>query len=141
MTVEEALIKYLNNTRKDIIDEMKFRDMYLSGKTANELEIDVEDNVGQILADVAFQTLLTGRAPGKMPPIAGIQRWVEMRNLNISPWAIAKSIAKNGTAIFQKKRAPLDLNKVMDIHKQQLLKDLGEHYRAEIVNEIKTHKP
>lgn len=41
--------------------------------------------------------MLYGRGPGKMPPIEPIAGWCAKQGIDISPWAIAKSIAKKGT--------------------------------------------
>lgn len=40
-----------------------------------------------------------GRGPGKMPPIGNIEAWIRNKGLapQVSPWAIAMSIAENGT--------------------------------------------
>lgn len=46
-----------------------------------------------------------GRGPGKMPPVQNIQRWVEARGLDISAWAVAKKIAKEGSKDYREKNA------------------------------------
>ena len=38
-----------------------------------------------------------GRGPGAMPPVDKIQVWIDARGLDLSAWAVAKSIAQRGT--------------------------------------------
>jgi hypothetical protein len=37
-----------------------------------------------------------GRRRGIMPPVEPIAKWIKQRGLNLSPWAVAKSIKKKG---------------------------------------------
>lgn len=39
---------------------------------------------------------ITGRAPGRMPPIEPIKHWIDKHRLNLNEWAVAKSIARDG---------------------------------------------
>lgn len=41
--------------------------------------------------------MLYGRRPGKMPPVAPIASWCAKYGISISPWAVAKKIAREGT--------------------------------------------
>lgn len=41
--------------------------------------------------------MLYGRGPGKMPPVEAIAGWTRKYGIEISPWAVAKHIAKHGT--------------------------------------------
>lgn len=53
----------------------------------------------KVLLDAPDYTwfMLFGRGPGKMPPIEPIAGWCAKMGIDVSPWAIAKSIAKKGT--------------------------------------------
>lgn len=42
-----------------------------------------------------------GRGPGGMPPIANIERWVQAKGLTLSAWAVAKKIARDGSADYR----------------------------------------
>lgn len=41
--------------------------------------------------------MLYGRGPGKMPPIEPIAGWMRKYGISVSPWGVAKNIAKYGT--------------------------------------------
>lgn len=57
---------------------------------------------GRVMApDYIFQALEDGRRPGKMPPVSEIEQWVDSKGLDISPWAIAKTIAAKGTKLYR----------------------------------------
>jgi len=62
--------------------------------TGTDLEITVNGYI---------QYLIFGRGPSKkLPPITEIEQWMAQRGItDVSPWAIAQSIAKNGSSIFQ----------------------------------------
>ena len=45
-----------------------------------------------------------GRAPGGMPPVDRIQAWIDAKGLDLNAWAVAKRIAKDGSADFRAKR-------------------------------------
>jgi len=60
-----------------------------------EFVVDGDDVV--LKAPEYSRFMLYGRGPGKMPPIEPIAGWCAKNGIDISPWAIAKSIAKKGT--------------------------------------------
>ena len=140
MSVEQALRTYLEKTKGSLIQQMKFQDFYASGKTANSLEVQVTGNKGELLGGEAVYYMIYGRGPGKMPPVEAIAAWVKSRALDISPWAVAKHIAKYGTAVFQGKRKPLEFAMVVGLHRDELLKNLGEHYRDLVITKIQQAK-
>lgn len=68
------------------------------GRTAH-FSLDLSSkNPSVILHTPAYtQFLLFGRGPGKMPPVAPIESWMEEKGLEGSAWAIRKHIADFGT--------------------------------------------
>ena len=68
------------------------------GKTAHFTLDTSSKNPAVILHTPAYtQFLLFGRGPGKMPPLAPIESWMEAKGLECSAWAIRKHIADFGT--------------------------------------------
>jgi hypothetical protein len=59
--------------------------------TPNSVSVELYARQSIIFAD-------RGRPAGAMPPVSAIRAWVAAKGLDISPWAIAKSIAQKGTA-------------------------------------------
>lgn len=99
----------------DIFDEIKLDLSEIDLGPATEIVISGYHNAGysggefenakfiadddKIILDAPEYTrfMLFGRGPGKMPPIEPIAGWCAKMGIDVSPWAIAKSIAKKGT--------------------------------------------
>lgn len=81
--------------------------MNASGEWKRSLEVRTEVNKGEIWGRQYTEQLVYGRKPGKRPPIAPIESWVNQK-LGYSgtqargiAFAIATKIAKEGTDYFQ----------------------------------------
>ena len=60
---------------------------------------------GQLETDDYYQFVGSGRGPGGMPPVEPIQAWLNAAGISdVSPWAIAKSIAAKGTRDWRMKK-------------------------------------
>lgn len=60
---------------------------------------------GQLETDDYWQFVGSGRGPGGMPPVEPIQAWLNAAGISdVSPWAIAKSIAAKGTRDWRMKK-------------------------------------
>ena len=68
------------------------------GKTAY-FTMDISSNSPSVILHTPAYTnfMLYGRGPGKMPPLAPIESWLEEKGLEGSAWAIRKHIADFGT--------------------------------------------
>lgn len=60
--------------------------------------------VGQLETDDYWKFVGSGRRPGGMPPVQRLAEWVQRSGAEVSPWALAKSIAKRGTRDWRNKR-------------------------------------
>ena len=92
--------------------------MNASGEWVDSIETTAANNVGKIRGRDYSEFLQNGRKPGKMPPIAPIERWVQVK-LGLSgneakgaAFAIAKKIAAEGTEYH--KQGGTDLLDVLD---------------------------
>lgn len=87
-----------------------------SGDLANSGEYEIAGNELVILANSYLYFSIYGRKPytitnkngkvvadpKKLPPISNIEKWLKDKGLvNLSPWAVAQSITKNGSKIWQ----------------------------------------
>ncbi len=45
---------------------------------------------------------ITGRGPGNLPPVDRMRDWISDIGSGASPWAVALSIAANGTLLWQR---------------------------------------
>lgn len=110
MTITDILneegIELLNNIRAN----MGAANMNVTNETSHSLRFEIKQEGTkfrfQLIGRPFFMTVQTGRkpTPGKKPSREMIDRitaWVEGRNLDISPWAIAVKIQEKGTKLWQ----------------------------------------
>lgn len=82
--------------------------MNATGQWLESLEVVAKDGISAIRGRDYSEQLAKGRASGKMPPIAPIERWVNAKlgiqgkQANSIAWGIAKKIQKEGTSWYQK---------------------------------------
>ena len=60
---------------------------------------------GTMFADSQWRYVGNGRGPGGMPPVENIQAWIDAKGLDISAWAVAKTIAEFGSKDFRQKNS------------------------------------
>jgi|SRR5215216_6637106 len=138
MTRQEATIKYFENVISNIADQQIELGFYASGKSISSLEYKVEeDGTGKMTGDQSFYYQIHGRAPGKMPPIQEMIAWIQVKRLQISPWAVAKKIQREGTAVFRGERKGLNMQLAFDKAKPDYMKDLKSAVKKSIVEKIK----
>lgn len=88
----------------------KFRElgMNATGEWLDSLEVTTGENSGTIRGRDYSQQLALGRKPGKRPPIAPIEKWVNAKfgitgaQAKSMAFAIATKIAREGTTWHQK---------------------------------------
>lgn len=101
---KEAVEKLRDDVRKIMVD----RNKNATGGTSDGIAVIASqgDGFGQALleADSTWKWVGNGRGPGRMPPIAPLQAWVNARGLSISAWGVAKKIAKLGSKDYREKR-------------------------------------
>ncbi len=59
---------------------------------------------GVLIAEENWKFWGNGRAPGGMPPVQNLQRWIDALGLSLNAWAVAIGIRKRGTRDFREKR-------------------------------------
>lgn len=114
-----------------------------SGEFAKGLEAVYTPNKGTIRGFV----YLAGRKAGKMPPVSAILDWLKVRgmtsvrknqSIKSLAWAIAKKIAKEGTAkenalkIYEQVITPQRINKIIDRVAKLNVNRLITEIRAEL---------
>ena len=81
--------------------------------------------VGTMEGEEQWKYVGNGRGPGKMPPVQPIAAWVAARGLDISAWAVARSIAKRGSKDWRN-RAPNVFESAMDDWEGKVLPRLAD---------------
>lgn len=139
MTAEDAIKKFLDSVRSDIILQMDERNMIASGGTIASLKVELADGTpvtGKLTGNPSIYYLIHGRKPGNMPPVQRLFDWVRARGLDISPWAVAKSIAKKGTTIFQGRRKGLEIPPIMEKHMTELMENLKDSIMNNMISKM-----
>lgn len=129
---KETIFNVLEIIKRRIIQDQQQKRIAASGKSARSLDIQEVQTGGQLVGNDYFQQQITGRKPGKFPPIQPIMDWIDSKNLSFQKitkkslaYIIARKIAKSGTDIYRKKREGLGITKIVDdtlpILKDQLI--------------------
>lgn len=79
---------------------------------------------------------ITGRGPGNMPPVDRLQDWVSDVGLDASPWAVAVSIAENGTLLWQRGGNKDKVDKIFNSMETEALERLEVFYKSLVENSI-----
>lgn len=110
-----------------------------SGKLANSGEWYFDGAKLNIYVNYYLYWLIFGRKnETKRPPIFAIEEWMNEKGITgVSPFAIANSIGKNGSSIFQKFQG-MPSNLLEDIDLDNLLNDMVEKLGIEAVGLVTT---
>ena len=107
---EDILRKEMELLKQDLVAKHLELGMKASGKWIETLENKTERLSGVMIGQKYTQQLVSGREPGKFPPIALIIQWIKDKgikpfdsNMKISSLAflIARKISKVGTKYFR----------------------------------------
>lgn len=71
-----------------------------TGATARSIVSEVQGMTARVYSPLVYASVMeTGRRPGaKMPPPAALEGWIARHNPDISPFVLARAIARRGTA-------------------------------------------
>ena len=87
------------------VRELEKRRKVATGRTMRSLTISLTSSdaaqTGKLEGDEQWKWVGNGRGPGRMPPLGPIQEWVNARRLTISAYAVARTIAKQGSKDFR----------------------------------------
>lgn len=144
MSVEDNIKKMLETVAGALRDDQVAKGIQASGRSARQLHIVTKVGKfsvsGQLVGNGTWWYQFFGRRPGKMPPIESIIQWLADKVLKLNPWAVAKSIAKSGTTIFQGRRPGVNIHEAVEKSSEQLAKDIGKAAVLEIVTKIRKAK-
>jgi hypothetical protein len=92
--------------RDNIRTSMADKGKNATGETARTLDV-IARNVGAdggeaaLEANANWKWVGNGRGPGRMPPIGPIQAWIDAKGLELSAWAVAGKIKREGSRDFR----------------------------------------
>lgn len=105
-----AVERAMKGLRQDVADLAGERDLNATGGTLRETTPRVFGKagagiggaiIGQLVAPENWRYWGNGRGPGAIPPVANLQTWIDAKGLDLSAWAVAKSIAQRGTRDYR----------------------------------------
>jgi len=133
----------IEGIRKAAIAEGERRGKRATGRTLSTLSTFVtvgpSSVVGELQGEEQWKYVGNGRAPGKMPPIQPIAAWVAARGLDISAWAVARSIATRGSKDWRNKAPNIFQSAMDDFEKDGLsaLEDeVGGHFEEQVLETV-----
>lgn len=109
--ISQILKEELEQIKKELIDKHNELGMKASGNWEQSLSVEIDSSRGVITGEPYTDQLISGREPGKFPPIALIEDWIKAKgitpdesDITISSLAflIARKIANEGTEYFKK---------------------------------------
>ena len=99
---QRAVAGFLNDIAAEMVEFLVVNKRVATGAAVNSFEVDVtETRKDQMKAELSavnyINFALNGRGAGAMPPVDAIARWIEVKGIDLNPWAVAKTIAALGT--------------------------------------------
>ena len=106
--IEAAIDRALAEVAQDEAEREREKVPKATGRTEKSIKVErIRRSEYRVGPDVPYAYFVEhGRAPGTLPPISAIKRWVITKGIagndaTSMAWAIAKSIAKKGTQRFR----------------------------------------
>ena len=106
-----------------------------SGDLIESIRTEFDDDGFSVLCSWYIMTLIYGIEPKKArPPISVIEKWIQDKGLDISPWAVFYGIYNNGSSIWQEHKGAdsgllSDVNieaRIEEVKRQLVLKQFDE---------------
>lgn len=100
-------IEVLNELYKAVVAQVD--KINTTGLGKNSLRIEITETGGKVTGAMHLIPAMTGRAPGRIPPVDALKRWalLKLGDENLA-WAIAKKIEREGTERYKSKDNLLD---------------------------------
>lgn len=135
-TLSDILTRHLDEYKRQLISDQKAKGIRATGQSAASLEVKVGEEKAELLGSDYFYFQEHGRAPGNMPPVRGILRWMQAKGVDGSAYAIAKGIADRGTRAYQRGGTDLLSDVFTEESLNTLTSKLSEAASQEVVQNI-----
>lgn len=140
MTLSEIVTAYLENKTSEIRSAYETAGRSASGGAGRSLSVKVAANGGRVVGTITgahyWYYIEHGRKPGKRPPIASIEQWIEDKRIPLDgitkrslAFLIARKIGSEGT-----KGTPI----IDSVFTPQSFEDLGRQIGTAYLTEIKS---
>lgn len=140
---EQILADEFEAIKFDLIKRYDELGMRASGDFEKGLEVRQNKLSAELWGNHYIEQLVNGRGPGKFPPIAAIEKWINDKgisalDISVSSLAflIARKIAREGTEIFQKGGTDLVDSVITPERIQGIIDKVGRFYINEFTLNI-----
>jgi hypothetical protein len=144
MSRQEIYTKYLERFKQALIDNYDKLGLRASGKFAEGLEYQIQNNKLVMLGALHSIFMEKGRGPGGFPPLKSIEEWIEtkrglpaifLEKKKQFAYIIARKIAKEGIKVPNENNAGNVVSDVVTLflgeYIYQLFDEIGEEYMRE----------
>lgn len=142
-TIKESVSDFFKDVIADIILDQQSKRITASGGSAQSLRFEATEDGGKLFGSGYFKYQVSGRGPGRFPPIQRITDWINAKGIRPESgtvegmaFAIAKKIAKQGTDIFQQKRPGLEISQIVQDQRPQLRQQLLKGTKEELLQSL-----
>lgn len=133
-----ALDLAINEVKARSIEEAERRGKVATRGTINSLAVSVVETgsggVAYLTGEEQWKFVGNGRGPGKMPPIANIEAWVSAKGVDVSAWAVATKIAREGSRDWRNRAPNVFLSAMDDFERGGGLERLEDAGGSELEN-------
>ena len=138
MKLEDSLqIRIINPLKQDL----RNREMYASGDLEKSIDFVIKESTGEIevsiVANDYIQRLQDGAEPNEIPipTIAELTRWIDNKGLDLNPYAVQKSIIKQGTMVYRIGGTTVVSDVINTNTFKQIIKDITPDIKAKTKSE------
>lgn len=107
-TARGQIINYLEGVKGEIIEQMIAKNMVASKRTIQSMQVIPSNTGAKLVAAEHIIFLEDGRGPTKPGATQGddslvdiIKDWINVKGLDLNPYAVAKKIHKEGTKLYR----------------------------------------
>ena len=142
MTIGEIVTGFLEQKKNEVRTSYEAKGRSASGAAGRSLTVNVSEQpnkiVGEITGSHYWYYIENGRRPGKRPPIASIEKWIDDRRLTLNgiskqslAFLIARKIGREGT-----KGTPILESVFTPQSLQELAQSIGSAYLSTVKSDI-----
>ena len=91
---------------------------------------------GSLLANDYWRYVGNGRGPGQMPPVQKIADWIQRAGLDLSAWAVARKIAKEGSRAHRRGEANVFMSAAEAWEASGVMRDVEEAAGLDVEKQI-----
>lgn len=114
----KALDLAINEVKARAIEEAERRGKIATRGTLNSLSVSVTPmpwgGVARMEGEEQWKFVGNGRGPGGMPPVGRLQAWINAKGLDLSAWAVARKMAREGSRDYRNRAPNVFLSAVDD---------------------------